>query len=94
MQAYQKVKDKLLEYKKNLSCNNCGLKDHRVIEFHHLKDKKYTVSRMPAKGYCWHTIKKEIDKCIPLCCNCHRIIHFNELTSSQTELRNSSSFFH
>ena len=29
----------LVEYKKKLRCAHCGVKDHRVIDFHHLKDK-------------------------------------------------------
>jgi len=75
---YKTTKNKLLDYKKNLSCNNCGLQDHRVLEFHHLNDKKYTVARMPAKGYSWQTILNEIQKCIPLCSNCHRILHYKQ----------------
>jgi len=74
----EKTKKKLLDYKKNISCNSCGLHDHRVMEFHHIKDKKYVIAKMPGKGYCWETIKKEIDKCIPLCSNCHRIIHYED----------------
>lgn len=73
---FKTTKNKLLDYKKNLSCTHCGLQDHRVIEFHHVKDKKYNISRMASRGYCWETILNEIKKCIPLCSNCHRIIHY------------------
>jgi hypothetical protein len=73
-----KVREKLLNYKKNICCAECGLQDHRVMEFHHIKEKKYTIGLMPNQGYCWETIKKEIDKCIPLCSNCHRIVHYKE----------------
>lgn len=73
-----KQRKNLLEYKKTLKCQECGLQDYRVMEFHHIKDKKYTISLMPNQGYCWETIKKEIDKCIPLCSNCHRIVHYKE----------------
>lgn len=68
----------LLEYKKNLCCSECGLQDHRVMEFHHLKDKKHSIGSMVNQGYCWESIKKEIYKCIPLCSNCHRIKHYDE----------------
>jgi len=27
-------------------------------------------------GYAWERIQKEIEKCIPLCCNCHRLEHW------------------
>ena len=30
---------KLVEYKKKLRCTHCGVRDHRVIDFHHFKDK-------------------------------------------------------
>lgn len=73
-----KVREKLLNYKKDICCAKCGLQDHRVMEFHHIKEKKYTIGLMPNQGYCWETIKKEIDKCIPLCSNCHRIVHYKE----------------
>lgn len=73
-----KQRKNLLEYKKKLSCTKCGIQDHRVMEFHHVKDKKYDIGRMANRGYSWETIKKEIDKCIPLCSNCHRIVHYKE----------------
>jgi hypothetical protein len=27
-------------------------------------------------GYGWRRIEEEIKKCIPLCCNCHRLEHW------------------
>jgi hypothetical protein len=26
-------------------------------------------------GYAWTRVEEEIEKCIPLCCNCHRLEH-------------------
>jgi hypothetical protein len=28
-------------------------------------------------GYGWKRIEEEIEKCIPLCCNCHRLEHWD-----------------
>ena len=70
---------KLVEYKKKLRCTNCGVRDHRVIDFHHLKDKDGLVSTFIYQGYSWKRVQKEIDKCIPLCSNCHRIHHSEEV---------------
>tara|TARA_R100000008_G_C3554223_1_gene152263 strand:- start:671 stop:937 length:267 start_codon:yes stop_codon:yes gene_type:complete len=78
----RKNRNKLIEYKKTLSCKACGLKDYRVIEFHHIGDKENEVSRMVGVGYSWKRIMKEIDKCIALCSNCHRIEHWTEIKSS------------
>lgn len=72
----QTNRQKLLEYKKTLKCNHCGIQDHRLIEFHHLSDKDLNISKMTNHGYSWRRIQKEINKCIPLCCNCHRIVHW------------------
>jgi hypothetical protein len=68
-------RQKFLEYKKTLECKECGINDHRVLEFHHVGDKDKNVSDMVNHGYGWSRIQEEIDKCIPLCCNCHRLIH-------------------
>jgi hypothetical protein len=27
-------------------------------------------------GYAWSRVEAEIKKCIPLCCNCHRLEHW------------------
>ena len=71
----KKNRQKFLEYKKTLQCEKCGVDDHRVIEFHHVRDKDKEVSRMVSIGLSWKRIEDEIKKCIPLCCNCHRIEH-------------------
>lgn len=72
----QQNRERFLEYKKKLKCEHCGLDDHRVLEFHHVSDKDLNVSNMVNHGYGWSRIQKEISKCIPLCCNCHRLEHW------------------
>lgn len=63
------------EYKKNLACADCGLADFRVIEFHHTDDnKEQNISEM--MGFGFDSIMKEVEKCVPLCANCHRIKHY------------------
>jgi 5-methylcytosine-specific restriction endonuclease McrA len=51
-------------------CVVCGERDPDTLDFHHLKKKRYEVSRM--KGHAWKTVLKEIAKCEILCSNCHR----------------------
>ena len=58
-------------------CSNCGYKTHAAaLEFHHIdpKSKVFTI------GSNYHLpldiVQQEIDKCIILCANCHRIEHY------------------
>jgi hypothetical protein len=72
-------REKLKQYKEKLSCIICGKsgKDSpRTIEFHHRNpdEKRYVVSDMPGKDYSWQAIINEINKCDPLCGNCHKMI--------------------
>lgn len=67
-----KTKELLIEYKGG-KCEKCGYnKCVSALEFHHLNpnEKDFGIS---AKGYTrsWETNKKEVDKCILVCPNCH-----------------------
>lgn len=60
-------------------CKDCNIKHHQaVFEFHHLDPK--TKDRDPSKvlGLSWKRIVEELDKCVLLCANCHRLRHHNE----------------
>ena len=72
----------MLEYKKDKSCLVCGVNEPVCLDFHHINgDEKFTeVSKMKYSTYSIETIKKEIDKCIILCANCHRMLHSNIIT--------------
>ena len=67
------------EYKLSIGCQICGYKKtYHALEFHHKdgNDKKYQISLM--KTLSIDTIKKEIEKCMVVCANCHREIHGEE----------------
>jgi hypothetical protein len=60
-------------------CSKCGYdKCWSAIEFHHLNpaDKSVTPARMFRKAITEERLA-ELNKCIPLCANCHREIHSN-----------------
>lgn len=77
--AHKKVKRAWLKAeKKKLSCKECGLSDHRVLQFHHHEDNKEGDVGTMISGYSIENVKKEIDKCEVLCANCHMILHYNE----------------
>lgn len=76
----QQYKKRLKEIKEASGCVDCGIKNHIVLDFDHLKDKKYNVSRMIHDRFSWAAIKKEIAKCEVVCANCHRIRTYIRLT--------------
>lgn len=60
-------------------CKHCGIDDIFVLHFHH-KDptkKEFGISQFSVHGE-WCELKKEIDKCILLCGNCHSKLHLAE----------------
>ena len=67
-----------IEYKGG-KCQNpeCGYnKCVDALEFHHLSNKDFSISNGNTPS--WERIKKELDKCILVCANCHREIHDEE----------------
>lgn len=68
-----------IEYCKKLredsGCSNCN--EHRwwVLQFHHLRDKKYSISTLTRSSCSMSTLKKELRKCVILCANCHIDLH-------------------
>ena len=67
------------EQKEKDICKRCETKHPAIIEYHHRdpKEKRYSISEMVYNGFDITAIKKEMEKCDPLCSNCHRIIHYN-----------------
>jgi len=73
----------LSELKTNIKCSMCGqfFPDcPSIIEFHHEgKDpKRMEIARMVGTGGSEEAVHREIAKCIPLCANCHRRVHYLE----------------
>ena len=66
--------ENLWTFLKSSSCKDCSTTDPRVLEFDHLVDKSFNVSRaVSGSTRSWETILKEISKCEVVCANCHRI---------------------
>jgi DNA invertase Pin-like site-specific DNA recombinase len=73
----KRVKSKLVEYKGGC-CEKCGYnKSEQALQFHHINpdEKDFTIS---GKSYSFERMKKEVDKCIMVCANCHIEIHEEE----------------
>ena len=58
-------------------CVHCGLISDKlcVYDFHHLNPQEKEADPGSLLHYSWNRIQKELDKCILLCANCHRIEH-------------------
>jgi hypothetical protein len=59
-------------------CHVCGkILDPELIDLHHLdpKEKEYNISA-GQNSKSLKTLKKEMEKCVPVCRPCHRSIHF------------------
>ena len=74
----EKIKIMAIAYKGG-KCQCCGYdKCVQALEFHHI-DPTQKDFGLGAKGYTrsWDKNKEELDKCIMVCANCHREIHYN-----------------
>lgn len=74
--AYRQAgREYLNEYKSKLICSKCGENRWWLLDFHHTNpsEKDCEVTKLidaPNK------LKKELEKCIVLCSNCHRHLHY------------------
>ena len=66
-------------FKATLKCAKCGFTHQAALDFHHEDptEKEYNVNRLISDGR-FKKAYEEIEKCIVLCANCHRIHHYKE----------------
>ena len=73
-------RDWLNKYKLTLKCEKCEENHPGVLDFHHnnpsLKEREVTT--IVSRNWSLDRIKKEIEKCMILCSNCHRKLHWDE----------------
>ena len=73
----------LVAVKATLSCARCHMSDSRCLEFHHFRDKTVAIAEAVYCGWSIKRIQQEIDKCVVLCANCHRIETHTERSSKE-----------
>jgi hypothetical protein len=77
MERWTKTKLKAIEYKGG-KCQDCDKKfDHYLYDFHHLDPKEKDVEWTKLRLRSWKKITAELDKCVLLCCMCHRIREYS-----------------
>jgi hypothetical protein len=75
--ALKKRRRKWIEdYKRERGCTKCGIEDPRVLDFHHVRDKEFSISEYYHYHFSLEKVKMEIEKCIVICANCHRVLHW------------------
>ena len=77
------IKKELIKYKGG-ACSICGYNKTSVaLTFHHLHNqdqkKEYDIATKIGNRYSLDFLKKEVDKCVLVCENCHREIHQEEI---------------
>jgi hypothetical protein len=67
-------------FKRTLKCTQCGFDHPAALDFHHVNpsEKENIVSHLVSQG-CFAAAMEEVQKCIVLCANCHRVHHAEEL---------------
>lgn len=66
---------------KGSKCNDCSVSypdsPYVIFDFHHLDPSEKDVNWDRLRLRSWDKITQELDKCVLLCSNCHRIRHYN-----------------
>lgn len=78
-----KAREALNKYKEGLKCSVCGESRWWLLDFHHTnpqeKEKEVVnLIQSPRK------LREELKKCIVLCANCHRDLHYKERIAGWT----------
>jgi transcription elongation factor Elf1 len=87
-QKRQKVRKWLDEYRATLTCSRCPENHPSCLDFHHPNDdKELNIGKSTTRDCTIEKIKAEIKKCIVLCSNCHKKLHYeakikNSVTSA------------
>jgi hypothetical protein len=74
-----RTKQRLINYKVG-KCELCGYSKNSpsAYDFHHInpEDKSFTISKYAKLKF--DVLRKEVDKCMLLCCRCHAELHDKE----------------
>lgn len=73
-----KARESVKDLKNTLVCIKCGENHPATLDFHHEDPsvKEFGISYAVSRGHSLKRIKEELNKCIVLCSNCHRKLHY------------------
>ena len=67
-------------------CCDCGIESEGpIFDLHHIDATSKYFTPSTRMHYNWDSIKHEVEKCILLCANCHRIRHWEERKQKEEE---------
>ena len=75
----QSIREYIQSIKSQLKCSICGEDRYWCLDFHHTNphEKEYNISSLVHDG-ARQKIEEELKKCIIVCSNCHRDIHYKD----------------
>jgi hypothetical protein len=70
----------LVELKRQRACRDCGQDHPACLVFHHTSPstKELALADAIRRGFSRERIRREIEKCVVLCANCHIKLHARE----------------
>lgn len=74
-ESRKKTRQKFIDFKSKLKCEQCEENHISCLEFHH-KDPTKKEGMISKMIFSTNKLKKELKKCIVLCSNCHRKLHY------------------
>lgn len=80
------IREWINDYKRNVKCSICSESHIACLTFHHSnpKNKEFGIGDSNGYGRSIESIKKEIEKCIVLCANCHMKLHYEQRELAQS----------
>jgi hypothetical protein len=85
----QEKREWINRIKYECGCSNCSENQPVCLDFHHVKEKENSISKLLHSNSSWERIKTELKSCIILCANCHRKSH-NDIIQPKDLSRGSS----
>ena len=85
-QRQKNIRAFINDYKSGLKCKKCPENHISCLDFHYKNpdEKETTIANMHRTGWKRERILKEIKKCIVLCANCHRKLHWLEKNENES----------
>lgn len=89
------TKQQLIEEVKYRPCMVCGQSyPNPVMEFHHVVFPKVSsITSMPSQSYTIRDVIEEIEKCVLLCANCHRLVESGLADAPKTKIELDGNFW-
>ena len=72
--ASHNLRVKMRDYKTERGCQHCGINHPAVLELHHTDPSVKDIH--PSDSGSFKMFLQEAEKCIVLCANCHRKVHY------------------